>query len=126
MQGEVVDPAPAEHRRLAAGLCVPGHLEEVELCVFPDLHEGECPLLPEMLYSQDLCLEHVSIELHEALGVVREHRHVVEAVGEHATPPCPGRPGSHAVATLAIAPHRVQAVAELTTSRSWCRAGQFP
>src|SRR6516164_6312772 len=88
MQGQVVAPTPAEHRRLAAGLGVPRHLEEIELCVFPDLHEGECPLLPEMLYSQDLRLEHVPIELHEALGVVREHRHVVEAVGEHSTPPC--------------------------------------
>ena len=35
LQGQVVEPAPPEHRRLALRLGVPLDLEHVELCLLP-------------------------------------------------------------------------------------------
>ena len=87
LEAQMVDAAPAEHRRLALGLGVPVDLEEVDLGLLADAHEGEHPLVAHPLLAEDLGLEHVAVEVDEPLGVLGDDGHVVHSVQQHGMPP---------------------------------------
>ena len=89
VQREVIEPAPAEHRRLAVGLGVVGHLEHVELGVRTDVDDHQPQLVLGLVrravdvVGRLLRAEHLAVELEEPVGVLGDHGHVVEPVGEH-------------------------------------------
>ena len=90
LQPDVVDRTPAEHRRVPRGLGVVGELEHVELRVGADGDEREPALsaVVSLAVADGLVGEHggaedVAVEGVEAVGVLREHGHVVDARQQH-------------------------------------------
>ncbi len=65
---------------------LPGQLEHVELRVRPDGHERQPTLAPAVadgLVGEHLGVEDVAVERVQAVGVVGEHGHVVDAGQQH-------------------------------------------
>ena len=69
LESQVVEPAAAEHRRLAVGLGVPLYLEDVELGPVADLDDGEAGAAPVGELGSvvgDLGVEDLPVEVLEA------------------------------------------------------------
>ena len=82
-QAEVVQPAPAAHRRLPGRFGVPVDLEDVELAVRPDLDQGQ-PHPGRRSGTPNTSASKTSMKnaMNASVSAVR-HRHVVEPAGQH-------------------------------------------
>ncbi len=84
LERHVVDPAAAEHRRLPIGLGVALDLEHVELGERPDVdHRQPGTGVRTGVDLPDPGLEHLSVELGQAIGVVGDDRDMVQAIQQH-------------------------------------------
>jgi hypothetical protein len=87
LQGQMVQPAAAEHRRLAVGLGVPLYFEDVQLGPVADLDDGESGPLPVgqglRPVPDDVGVEDVAVEVVQAGGVVGDDGDVVETLEQH-------------------------------------------
>ena len=124
----MVDAATTEHRDLAFGLRVAVHLEEVDLGLGTDVHEGECAVAVHVLGPRHLGIEDLPVEPDEPVRVTREDGHVVEAVQEHVVVllrlmypsidgPVPQRGTGSGRNTTLIAPDRLRSMAVSMASR---------
>ncbi len=85
-QADVVDPATAEHRHLAGGLGVALDVEDVEhgaVADVDDRHAEAFSLGRPRIVDDDPRLEDLFVEGVQAVGVVRERGHVVDAAEQH-------------------------------------------